>query len=72
MSKNRRRKRVANSCPRMKSAKYVGRPGPPYPAQQCQGQYKNGNDRKLYRSVRDSRGIYRWQKVVRKSKRRRA
>lgn len=47
-------------CTRQTTAKYTKRPGPPYPAQQCRGQWREGNDGFLYHSKRASNGVYRW------------
>lgn len=51
-------------CKRSGLAKYVSRPGPPYPANDpnCRGKHKLGNDGQWYRSVPDKRGIHTWKK----------
>ena len=36
------------SCKKSTDSKYIKRPGPPYPAQNCQGQKKKGNDGLYY------------------------
>jgi hypothetical protein len=43
------------SCVKQDTKKYTERPSPPYPANECCGQVKVGNDGKLYRSVRRGR-----------------
>jgi hypothetical protein len=47
-------------CKRSTLKKYTERGSPPYPANDCQGQKKRGNDGKQYISRPDSRGVYRW------------
>lgn len=44
--------------------KYASRNSPPFPANQCKGQRKRGNDGTFYTSVSASNGVYRWQKSV--------
>ena len=51
-------------CSKSTLKKYNSRPGPPYPAQQCRNQTKKGNDGMEYKSVADSRGIYKWMKTT--------
>jgi hypothetical protein len=48
-----------------KQKKYVTRPGPPYPAQDCKGLYRTGNDGLMYISKMASNGVYRWVKYKR-------
>jgi len=40
------------SCVKQDTKKYTERPSPPFPANECCGEVKVGNDGKLYRSVR--------------------
>jgi hypothetical protein len=47
---------------RQTSAKYTTRDSPPFPANQCCGETKRGNDGKMYRSVPNYRGICTWRK----------
>lgn len=63
MSKN--NNHTKGQCKRIDLAKYVSRPGPPYPANDvnCHGKYKLGNDGEWYRSVPDTRGIHAWKKT---------
>ena len=49
-------------CLPMSTKKYTSRPGPPYPAQECKGKYKIGNDNYSYRSEPNVNGVYRWVK----------
>jgi ATPase subunit of ABC transporter with duplicated ATPase domains len=44
----------------MTTKKYAYRPSPPYPANKCQGIAKIGNDGRMYQSVPDKNGIYKW------------
>lgn len=39
------------------------RKSPPYPANECGGLTKIGNDGTRYKSKRNSRGIYQWRKI---------
>lgn len=41
-------------------SKYRNRPSPPFPANQCCGETKRGNDGNMWRSVRNVRGICQW------------
>ena len=43
--------------------KYATRNSPPFPANECRGSKKRGNDGTFYVSVVASNGVYRWQKV---------
>lgn len=48
------------SCRRSTLKKYSSRPSPAYPAQDCKGQTKTGNDGQLYVSSPTKKGVYRW------------
>ena len=49
------------ACKNMSNLKkYRERPGPPYPAQDCKGQFKMGNDGRLYESRANKNGVYAW------------
>jgi hypothetical protein len=61
-------KKSPKSCSPQTQKKYVTRPGPPYPAQECKGQIKLGNDKKEYISKAASNGIYRWQRTTKSPK----
>lgn len=65
-TKKSKKKTDGSSCVKSSLKKYTHRPGPPYPAQNCPGAFRRGNDLKLYRSVKDKNGIYKWKKQVRK------
>ena len=43
--------------------KYLSRPSPAYPANECKFMKKKGNDGTMYKSVKNSQGVYRWQKA---------
>ncbi len=47
-------------CERQTDKKYISRPSPPYPANECQGDVMEGNDGNTYKSKRSSNGVYRW------------
>lgn len=49
-------------CSYKLTKKYVSRPSPAYPAQECRGKLKIGNDDNLYKSVPDKNGVYKWKK----------
>lgn len=52
---------MPRSCERQHGvAKYSARPSPPYPANECCGTVKKGNDGNMYRSVRANNGVCRW------------
>jgi hypothetical protein len=57
-----RSKRVARGCSPQSTKKYRSRKSPPYPANNCCGATKKGNDGKTYKSVKASNGICRWVK----------
>ena len=42
--------------------KYKNRKSPPYPAQDCKGYVKQGNDGETYESMKNSAGVYTWRK----------
>ena len=50
---------------RQYTKKYTDRPGPPFAANTptTAGKYRMGNDGKLYQSLPNSRGVYRWVKA---------
>lgn len=51
------------SCVQSPKTKYITRPGPPYPAQNCRNSIRFGNNGKRYVSVPDKKGIYKWKLV---------
>jgi hypothetical protein len=51
---------LGKRCAKQTSKKYVGRPGPPYPAKECEDQKKKGNNGKMYVSRPTKTGVYRW------------
>ena len=54
-----------SGCKPQFTKKYLSRPSPNFPAAKCRGQSLTGNDGKyMYRSKKDSRGVYRWVKLV--------
>jgi hypothetical protein len=54
------------ACIKSTDSKYLKRPGPPYPAQDCKRQVRMGNDTLWYASKKDKNGIYRWKKIDKK------
>ena len=50
-------------CSRMKSLSYSKRNSPPYPANECGTLVMKGNDKQLYKSSKDSRGVYAWLRI---------
>jgi len=54
------KEKMSEGCSRQHTKKYEDRPSPPYPANECQGQIKEGNDGQLYISSGSSTGVYRW------------
>lgn len=50
-------------CVRQTQQKYVTRPSPPYPANECCGQIMKGNNGAMYKSVPDTRGVCRWKEI---------
>lgn len=59
-------------CVRVKTAKYKARPSPPYHAGDCKGKTLKGNDGRKYKSVADTRGVYKWISVEKANKTRKA
>lgn len=47
-------------CVEQFSQKYTTRKSPAYPANGCQGEIMEGNDGKMYASVANKNGVYRW------------
>lgn len=52
-----------SGCRRQTTKKYTERNSPPFPANQCPGALKLGNDNELYKSSPDINGVCRWSKV---------
>jgi hypothetical protein len=50
-------------CDVQKQKKYTERPSPPFPANECCGEEKMGNDGRMYKSERNGRGICAWKLV---------
>ena len=61
--KSLKRKSLRKSkCHMSNKSKYLKRPGPPYPAQDCKNRIRLGNDHLYYKSKPDKNGIYKWVK----------
>ena len=54
--------RRKSKCHMSNKSKYLKRPGPPYPAQDCKNRIRLGNDHLYYKSKPDKNGIYKWVK----------
>jgi hypothetical protein len=52
-----------SGCVRQFTKKYMERSSPAFPANQCRGSVKMGNDGQAYESTRNSNGIYTWKKM---------
>jgi hypothetical protein len=55
-------------CRRSYQKKYTNRNSPPYPANECQKWYLDGNDGYEYYSKPDRNGVHRWVRVEFKAK----
>lgn len=64
MAGNGRSTSPSSTCTLQTGAKYTRRPGPPFPANECRGQRKIGNNGRWYVSKPDQRGVHRWVKVL--------
>jgi hypothetical protein len=53
-----------DKCVISKTKKYRTRSSPPYPANQCPGTKKMGNDGRYYKSVADVNRVYKWARVA--------
>jgi hypothetical protein len=60
---NKKSKRI-DKCVISKTKKYRIRSSPPYPANQCPGAKKMGNDGRYYKSVADVNRVYKWARVA--------
>ena len=47
-------------CDAQTQKKYTSRPSPSYPANECCGEVKTGNDGRMYKSERNVKGICAW------------
>ena len=61
--RKRSKKRSVGRCEPSRLKKYINRKSPPYPAQNCKGHKKRGNDGVFYISKPNVRGIYSWKKA---------
>jgi len=53
-------KKVHRGCQVQTSEKYTSRPSPPYPANECKGSRRKGNDGRWWKSKPNAKGIHRW------------
>lgn len=54
-------------CERQETKKYLERGSPPYPANECKGEEKLGNDGRKYVSKADKNGVHKWVALEKKS-----
>lgn len=57
------KKKKSKGCFMSYHSRYQGRPGPPFPAQDCKNFKKRGNDLYMYKSKRNKNGVYHWVKL---------
>ena len=62
-SKSMKSKKSTGRCESSNLKKYINRPGPPYPAQNCKNHEKKGNDGKMYKSTSNKNGIFSWKLI---------
>ena len=53
-----------NDCIKSTQKKYLNRPGPPYPAQNCKDLIKMGNNEKIYQSKENINNIYKLKQIL--------
>ena len=53
-----------SGCVIIFSPSFQTRKSPSYPAKFCRGRYRHGNDKHIYKSVKNRKGIYRWKKIT--------
>lgn len=56
------------NCVKRTTKRYTDRPSPPYPANECCGKKKRGNDGRMWLSKKYERGICRWVKSTSKAR----
>ena len=61
--KNLKQIKLSANCNKSFTKKYISRPGPPYPAQDCKYHVKYGNNSILYQSRPDKNLRFRWVKM---------
>ena len=61
--KRRKSSRGNPGCKRMSTKKYATRPSPPYPANECGGMKKRGNNGRMWISTQDVTGVFRWKQM---------
>ena len=62
-------KKKSRGCVRQTTKKYTSRKSPSFPANECCGEKKLGNDGTMWLSKPNRKGVCRWVKVARSSKR---
>jgi hypothetical protein len=58
-----KKEKKSSGCTQQKAKKYMDRPSPSFPANECCGQEKVGNDGVMYVSRADKNGRCSWKKV---------
>ena len=53
-------KKMHRGCQIQTSEKYTSRPSPPYPANECKGSRRKGNDGQWWKSKPNVKGVHRW------------
>jgi hypothetical protein len=56
-------KRKSKCAKKHTTKKYTNRPSPAFPAKDCKGKKRLGNDKSYYVSKKGKKGIYRWVKM---------
>ncbi len=57
-------KKQKTGCVKQTSKKYTSRPSPPFPANECAGTEKPGNDERMYKSVPNKNGVHSWKLIT--------
>ena len=59
----RHKREQGKKCVKQTTKKYTTRPSPPFPANQCPGKKKKGNDGNFWKSTQTVTGIYTWKRM---------
>ena len=59
----RKSRKSSGRCEKSNLKKYITRPGPQYPAQNCKYSIRTGNDGNMYRSIPNKNGVFSWKKL---------
>ena len=58
--------KTSPKCVKRTTKKYAKRPSPAFPANECCGRLKMGNDKKMWRSVANKNGVCTWRPASKK------